>query len=113
MGIADAVPAPFPPPELFDWRPGPFARFATARGPFMPLHRDDIVAFGAKSVSVILHRHDYRTIRIGYFDRQSRCRAVVLPGSREGRVGVGSRSRTGEAGAIAATGNCRLSGDAL
>ena len=113
MGIADAVPAPFPPPELFDWRPGPFARFATARGPFMPLHRDDIVAFGAKSVSVILHRHDYRTIRIGYFDRQSRCRAVVLPGSREGRVGVGSRSRTGEASAIAATGNCRLSGDAL
>lgn len=47
----------------------------------MPFHRDDIVAFGAQSVSVILHRHDYRIIRIGYFDRQS-------SRSRGGPVGI-------------------------
>ena len=50
-------------------------------GPRQPLHRDDIAAFGAQSVSMILHQHDYRTIQLGDFDRQ-------LSRSRGGPVGI-------------------------
>jgi hypothetical protein len=40
-------------------------------GPRQPRHRDNIAAFGAQSVSMILSQHDYRTTQLGDSDRQS------------------------------------------
>ena len=50
-------------------------------GPRQPRHQDNIAAFGAQSVSMILSQHDYRTIQLGDSDRQS-------SRSRGGPVGI-------------------------
>ena len=60
--------------------------------PRQSLNRDNIAAFSAKSVSMIFHQHDYRTIRIGYFDRRSsmsrRCPVSILRGSSGCRAAI-------------------------